>query len=130
MKGHGMLHRLSCGTVVLIALALPGFAQSLPSFEVAAIKPATPGDRSGKFARMRSAHEFDIRNYSVKDLIVFAYDLPLSRISGGQSWSEGDLFNILAGTPGDRPPSRSEQMAMVRKLLEDRFQLRYHVQQR
>src|ERR1041385_3915231 len=100
------------------------------AFEVASIKPGTPGDRSGKFARMRSAHEFVVRNYTVNDLIGFAYDLPLACVSGGPSWTEGEMFNILAGTPGDGRPTQSEQMAMVRKLLEERFQFRYHVQQR
>jgi uncharacterized protein (TIGR03435 family) len=100
------------------------------SFEVASIKPATPGDRSGKFARMQGGHQFVVRNYTLKDLISFAYDLPLRRISGGPSWIEGDTYNVLAGTPGDTRPSQPEQMAMVRKLLEQRFQLRYHLEQR
>jgi uncharacterized protein (TIGR03435 family) len=100
------------------------------SFEAATIKPATPGDRSGKFAKMQSGHQFVVRNYTLKDLIGFAYDLPVRRISGGPSWIEGDMYNILAATPGDGRPSQPEQMAMVRKLLEERFQLRYHVEQR
>ena len=100
------------------------------SFEVATIKPGTPGDRSGKFARMQSNHRFVVRNYTLKDLIGFAYDLPVRRISGGPSWTEGDMYNILAATPGDGRPSQLEQMAMVRKLLEERFQLRYHLEQR
>ena len=104
--------------------------QSQLSFEVASIRPATPDDRSGKYARMQSTHQFDVKNYTLKDLIGFAYDLPLRRISGGPSWIEGDTYNILAATPGDGRPSQSEQMAMVRKLLEERFQLRYHREQR
>lgn len=122
-------------TLLLIAFSpLRGSVRSIqshpPAFEVASIKPGTPSDRSGKVARMRSAHEFVVLNYSVKDLIGFAYDLPLARISGGPSWTEGDMFNILAGTPGDGRPTQSEQMAMVGELLEERFRLQYHVQPR
>src|SRR5262245_50607139 len=78
--------------------SIPAFRpiQSPPtSFEVASIKPGTPGDRSGKFARMQGGHQFVVRNYTLKDLIGFAYDLPLRRISGGPSWIEGDTYNIL-----------------------------------
>jgi uncharacterized protein (TIGR03435 family) len=113
--------------------SIPAFtpAQSpQPSFEAATIKPGTPGDRSGKFAHMQSSHQFVVRNYTLKDLIGFAYDLPLRRISGGPSWAEGDMYNILAATPGDERPNQSEEMAMVRRLLEERFQLRYHLEQR
>src|SRR5262252_4656937 len=75
------------------------------SFEVASIKPGTPGDRSGKYARMQGGHQFVVRNYTLKDLVGFGYDLPLRRISGGPSWTEGDTYNILAATPGDGRPS-------------------------
>jgi uncharacterized protein (TIGR03435 family) len=98
----------------------------VPTFEVATIKPATPGDSSGRFATMQSGHQFVVRNYNLKDLVVFAYNLPSQLISGGPAWTETDRFNILASTPGDVPPKVAEQMLMVRKLLEDRFQFRYH----
>jgi uncharacterized protein (TIGR03435 family) len=128
-------------TVLVITMISPrGLFGSIPtfgppqssqlSFEVASIKPGTPGDRSGKFARLQGGHQFVIRNFTLKDLIGFAYDLPLRRISGGPSWIDGDTYNILAATPGDGRPNQSEQMLMVRKLLEERFQLRYHLEQR
>jgi uncharacterized protein (TIGR03435 family) len=135
-----MFNTSVCATVLVIATISPSGLFAIPairppqspqlSFEVATIKPGTPGDRSGKFAHMQSGHQFVVRNYTLKDLIGFAYDLPLRRISGGASWVEGDTYNILAATPGDGRPNQSEQMAMVRKLLEERFQLRYHLEQR
>lgn len=100
------------------------------SFEVESIKLGTPGDRSGKFARMQNTHQFVVRNYTVKDLIGFAYDIPLSRISGGGALVDGDMYNILASTPGDERPTQPQQMVMVQKLLAARFQLHYHLEQR
>ena len=47
-------------------------------------------------------------------------------ISGGPAWTDSDLYNILAATPGDDRPSVDEQMLMARKLLEDRFNLAFH----
>jgi uncharacterized protein (TIGR03435 family) len=102
-------------------------SQSL-SFEVASIRPATPGDTSGKFATMQSAHQFTVRNYSAKDLISFAYNLPPRLITGGPSWAEIDKYNILAGTAGEARPKLDEQMSMMRTLLADRFKLTFHTE--
>jgi len=49
---------------------------------------------------------------------------------GRAVWIEGDTYNILAATPGDGRPNQTEQMAIVRKLLDERFRLRYHLEQR
>jgi uncharacterized protein (TIGR03435 family) len=121
---------LTIGLLPLSLLAQTPSATKPQAFEVASIKPATPGDRSGKFAIMQSGHEFVVKNYTVKDLVSFSYDLPPRRISGGPPWTDIDLYNILAGTPGQAPPKLEEQMAMVRSLLNDRFQFRYHREQR
>jgi uncharacterized protein (TIGR03435 family) len=113
------------------AFAIPTLRpqQSAPlSFEVASIKPATPGDRGGKFAIMQGGHQFVVRNYKVKDLVSFAYNLPPRLISGGPAWSEVDAYNILAATPGEARPNLDEQMAMMRTLLADRFKLEFHTE--
>ena len=122
---------LEVAAVLLLTITqMSGQVAQMPAFEVAAIKPATPGDTSGKFAVMQSGHQFVVRNYSVKDLVSFSYDLPTRRISGGPAWTDLDKYNILAGTPGEARPNLVEQMAMVRSLLDDRFQFRYHHEQR
>ena len=100
-------------------------AQSL-SFEVATIKPATPDDRSGRFATMRSAHQWEARNYSIRYLASYAYDLPLPLISGGPDWINTELYNIVASTPGDNRSSVDDQMSMARQLLTDRFKFSFH----
>ncbi len=117
---------MSFVTTVVLGFSL---AQS-PSFEVATIKPGTPGDGGGRFATMQSAHQFVVRNYSVKYLVAFAYNLPLRLVSGGPDWTGADLYNILAATPGDGRPSVDDQMLMTQNLLKDRFNLAFHREQR
>src|SRR5205814_1069479 len=39
---------------------------------------------------------------------------------------DSDRYDILASTPGDSQPNLDEQMAMLRKLLADRFRLNFH----
>ena len=114
-------------TALLIAAACA--AQSprpvFEAFEVATIKPAlTPP--AGRYIRMQSAHRFYAKNYTLKLLVGAAYNLTPNAISGGPAWIETEPFDILAGTPGELRPNNDEQMAMLRKLLADRFQLTFH----
>ena len=100
-----------------------------PTFEVASIKPSTPGDRT-KFATMQGGHQFVVRNYRVKDLVAFAYNLPPRLVSGGPAWADIDAYDILAATPGEARPNRDEQMAMTRTLLADRFRFAFHTERK
>lgn len=120
------------GTVTLAVVV--SYAQSQSSsagsnfnaFEVATIKP-TPQDRQGgAFYRMQSAHQFEVRNYSLRALIGAAYNLTPRMISGGPSWIASDHFDILAATPGNRKPTQNQQMIMLQALLRDRFKLGFH----
>ena len=95
------------------------------AFEVAAIKPADP-DFRGRYIRMQSAHQFTARNHTLKTLVQAAYNLTPRAISGGPAWVDSDHYDILAEAPGGVRPSLEEQMSMLRNLLADRFQLKFH----
>jgi uncharacterized protein (TIGR03435 family) len=98
-------------------------ADSLPSFEVASIKPSKPstdgmsifGDPNGRLS---------VQNATLKDLIRFCYRLRDFQILGGPKWLEVDRYDIAA-KPEDR--SQPEQvLLMMQQLLADRFQLKFH----
>jgi uncharacterized protein (TIGR03435 family) len=114
---------LFCASVLQAqsAAARPKFE----AFEVASIKPAA-GETKGRFIRMQSANRFYARNHTLKTLIEAAYNLSPKAVSGGPSWFDSDRYEILAKTPGDVRPDLDEQMAMLRQLLADRFQLKFH----
>ena len=103
----------------------PAGRPAFDSFEVATIKPAAPDSR-GRYVRMQSAHQLLAKNFTLKELVGFAYSLTPRAISGGPAWIESDRYDILAGTPGEVRPNTDEQMQMVRKLLTDRFSLSFH----
>jgi uncharacterized protein (TIGR03435 family) len=118
--------------IALLGIAASGlFAQSPPTrpsfdaFEVATIKPADPNSR-GRYIRMQSVNLFYAKGFTLQALVAAAYSLTPRAISGGPAWTDSDLFDILASTPGDVQPNSDEQMAMLRKLLTDRFQLTFH----
>jgi uncharacterized protein (TIGR03435 family) len=103
----------------------PAARPAFEAFEVATIKP-TALDSRGRFIRMQSVHRFYAQGFSLRALIAAAYSLTPQAISGGAAWTDSDLYDILASTPVDLQPNLDEQMAMLRKLLTDRFQLTFH----
>src|SRR6516164_7582400 len=97
----------------------PGF----DAFEVAAIKPTPPDWRGGRFIRMASAHQFVARNHALRTLVAAAYNVNPRAISGGPAWVDSEHYDIIAKSPGEVRPNATEQMAMLRNLLADRFKL-------
>lgn len=75
---------------------------------------------------MQSVDRFYAQGFSLQQLVAAAYGLTPRAISGGPAWTDSDLFDILASTPGGVQPNLDEQMAMLRQLLTDRFQLAFH----
>lgn len=108
-------------TALLAQTARPAFTE----FEVASIKPTPPGGQ-GRWIRMQGAHQFAAKNHALLTLIAAAYNLSSQAISGGPPWLDSDHFDIVAKTPHEVRPNLDEQMAMLRKLLADRFHLRFH----
>ena len=103
---------------------------SKQSFEVATIKPVENGPKTPRFIKFEGTNRFVVRDYNLKLLIAAAYNMNPKTISGGPDWIESDYYDILALTPGQTSPSRDAQMAMLRKLLEDRFKLTFHREQK
>jgi uncharacterized protein (TIGR03435 family) len=115
-----------CGIFAQSPAARPAF----DAFEVATIK-LTPLDWSGgRFIRMQSGHRFVAKNHALKTLIAAAYNLTPRAILGAPSWVDSDRYDILAEAPGEVRPNLDEQMAMLRKLLTERFNLTFHREQK
>jgi uncharacterized protein (TIGR03435 family) len=99
-------------------------ADAKPVFEVATIKPADPSqDEKGYKLRGRT---FSMTNYSVGDMIAFAYDLQAKQITAGPAWIDTEKYDIAAQQDMDGLPSIGQLKAMLQKLLADRFSLTTH----
>src|SRR3954453_18673552 len=110
--------------LLLISLAaiLSAAPSAFDAFEVATIKP-TPPDWTGRFFRMQSANQFVARGYQLRVLIAAAYNLNPKAVYGGPAWLDSDRYDVVARTPGEARPTLEQQMAMLRRLLTDRFSL-------
>ncbi len=139
----------SCTALAAITLRLPALqaqqpsnttvpAEKLPSFEVASIKASKPG---------YSGHDWDsssdrvtIENYSLRDLIAYAYNLKSnSQVLGGPRWVDNDHFDIAAKLDDAEVAKlktmhgddvRNDWAQMMQSLLADRFGLRVTRDQR
>ena len=117
---------------VAIALVFAASARGLraqASFEVAVIKQADPEFR-GRTILMQGAHRFTAQNHTLKTLIAAAYNLTPRMISGGPGWADSEHYDITAEAIAGSKPDRDAQMAMLRNLLTERFQLTFHRESR
>jgi uncharacterized protein (TIGR03435 family) len=112
----------------------------LPQFEVATIRPTDPNNKNG-MGRV-NANDLNLQGMPLKVLITIAWDLNF-RDDGslvGPKWLETDRFDIHGKVAdsdlGTNKSGKSGTMnfddlrPMLRSLLIDRFQIKYHMEQR
>jgi uncharacterized protein (TIGR03435 family) len=112
--------------MLLLAAAWGVFAQSTeaPRFEVASIKPNN--DPSPRFWNMRPlpGGRLSAVHASAQMLLQNAYGVQAYQLIGGPHWMTTDGFDIEA--KGNPDATREQVLLMLRSLLEDRFQFRFH----
>ena len=102
---------------VIVSAQAP--APSALAFEVASIKERTTA-ASGGFAQ--SPDQFIRVNTSLRELIGYAFDVQRFQIIGGPSWVNVTRYDVNGKAPG--APTSEQMRLMVRRLLEERFQLK------
>lgn len=117
-------------TIVLLVTTLAGYGQSgvePPKYDVASIKPNTDSDVRFAF-RIEPSGPLAATGITLKRLMMTAYNVQGFRIVGGPGWVVSRRWDVQAKP--DRAVSASQVRPMLRALLEDRFQLRSHAEQR
>ena len=124
---------------------LASFLTFAQEFEVATIKPADP-NRFGIMMR-NSPGQMNVTGVTLKMLIQQAYNLKDAQIIGASGWITSDRWDITAKAPdstaeqalpedftkltdAQRKTFQERRMAMMQKLLADRFQLKTHKETR
>jgi uncharacterized protein (TIGR03435 family) len=111
------------------AVALPAqpAQSSKPAFEVVSIKRNVSGSMPIS-PQARPGGAFAATSVRLDSIMRFAYNLPDYRLIGGPGWVRTDRFDIEARA--GRDVSSEGVRLMVQTLLEDRFQLAVHREQR
>jgi bla regulator protein blaR1 len=114
---------------------------SLPSFEVATIKPSQPGVTGIRAFGPKGTDRFVAMNVTVKDLIDFAYTIDDDRqVVGLSGWMSSHRYDIDAKV-GDADVAAMSKLPphygawdpyrfMQQSLLADRFKLKVHFETR
>jgi len=102
----------------------PMAADADPVFAVATIK-VTPSDVLGRGIRLQGS-TLSSQNTTLVDLLAFAYDIHQRQIIGPPAWASTEKYSITARPDGEGLPNTDQWKVMVRKLLADRFQLKFH----
>lgn len=96
-----------------------------PRFEVAAIKPSSPEEMAGS-SGIKTGHGRAIgTNVTLKRIIVGTFHIGPGQVVGGPGWIDSDRFHIDAKA-AESVDDDAALDAMMRSLLEDRFQLKFH----
>jgi len=127
----------------VLALALTGGAgvsaqapaATTPRFEAASVKPSAPGAQ-GQSMRRPPGGQFTASNIPLRDIIALAYgvqEFPW-RLDGVPEWAAAERFDIVAKAAADVPPVRPGSpdpiLMMLRTLLDERFRLTIHAENR
>jgi uncharacterized protein (TIGR03435 family) len=112
---------LLAAVLVVSGLTAARAQQPAPTFDVASVRPGSPGAPGGELL-FSDGGRFSAQNETVVELIRAAWNIDTYRIVGGPDWIRGERFTIEA-----RPASAvaiGESRLMLQTLLADRFKLR------
>jgi uncharacterized protein (TIGR03435 family) len=106
----------------------PMAADANPAFEVATIKLSRPDEHGPRF--WFEQRRFSVIHTSVSNLVKFAYGLQQRQLASVPDWVNSENYDISAEPDGEGEPSFKQWQSMVKKLMADRFQLKFHYEKR
>jgi len=120
---------IGAGLVVFSSMAALGQpAATLPAFEVASVKPATPTTDGLVMRRLGSDPGMvNYQNVTLKILLARAYGLKDYQITG-PDWLDTGGYDVVAKLPVG--VNQDQIPAMLQTLLADRFQIKLHKETR
>ena len=121
MRGRYVAILVLCSVVALNAQT------PKPTFEVASVKRNLSGSLSSSVSP-RPGGIYNATNTALSSFIQFAYSVEDYQLIGRPSWVQTDRFDIAARAGREVPTIELRQM--VQSLLEDRFKLVTHREQR
>ncbi len=122
-----------CLAAQTAAVAPPTAGVKVPSYDVATIKPTSPGSDNVSISTRDAT--FQTQNVPIKDLLQRACHVRKQLIFGLPSWAEGARYDINAKIVDPdmaqlKKLTPEQRRGMILRLLEDRFGLRWHYETR
>jgi uncharacterized protein (TIGR03435 family) len=118
--------------LVVFALSVVSAQDVKATFDVASVRRqpslVTPSAPPAGAVASGASNRYLARSATVASLIEFAYQVIDEQLVGGPEWARKEFFEIDART--SRQLSQDEMRPMLQSLLEDRFKLVIHKEQR
>jgi len=118
---------LTLGSFLLGASLLSAQTPSPPEFEVVSIK-RSPSDARGASMGTAPDGTFTMRNLPIRSIVSAGSLVPTREVEGVPDWVARDTYDIIAKPPAGS--TRPQWTQMMRRMLEDRFKLKGHVEER
>ncbi|QEE26892.1 TIGR03435 family protein [Terriglobus albidus] len=99
-----------------------------PTFEVATVKPSNPGEQRILFAPGRD--RFRTIGTTLVDMLKFVYQLQDKQMTGLPSWAGEQKWDVDGKPDGEGRPSMDQWRSAMKKLLVERFQMKFHEEDR
>ena len=129
MKMFAAAVALGLGMGMCGAQDVPAMAKDAkPSFDVATIKQTDPNDQSRGFHTR--GHRISIENMPVINMIMFAYSVHAKQVVDGPAWLSETRYDVDGVPDVAGEPNLAQYQEMVRRLLEERFALRFKREER
>jgi uncharacterized protein (TIGR03435 family) len=112
--------------VVFFPLLLAGQSVPSPVFEAASVKQSNSQNQPSSF--QTSPNGVTITSYRLQFLIPSVYNVPVYAVSGAPDWLSSNRYDIIARAP--QGSSKEQLGRMLQQLLVDRFQLKFHREQK
>jgi uncharacterized protein (TIGR03435 family) len=99
-----------------------------PDWEVATVRPSDPDDQNAGFHL--HGRQIFIERMTVESMLLVSYGVHKKQIAGAPDWIETERWDVkgVPDVPGQ--PSVEQFRGLVRKILAERFGLKYHMEQR
>ncbi len=110
-----------CSAISTLTLFTAAAQAPAPRFEVADVHPSRVTAAQVARGPFMTSARYDLRNATLVDLIVKAYDITADKVLDGPSWLEYDRFDISATIPPKT--SAADAKLMLQALLTERFSL-------
>jgi uncharacterized protein (TIGR03435 family) len=99
--------------------------ESRGEFDVASIKPVRNAAPNAQMSGDIDHGKITMDNAALRSMIGVAYDIQRVRVVGGPDWLDSDRYQIDARSD-DAHASEAQLRLMLQRLLEGRFKLRVH----
>jgi uncharacterized protein (TIGR03435 family) len=99
-----------------------------PDWDVVTVKPTLPSDQGDSIHT--DGRRVVITRYSVQGMLLFGYGVQKSQLVGVPAWAQTERFDIDGLATVEGKPDVKQLQRMMQKILNERFGMKLHHEQR